>query len=158
MKALVGRCNYDLHTYSHRQFWRLVRDLTSCGWTVTIRANEERRPPWKLPEAEDGYECWVQNPGYDDMDVSRCRRGKTAWAALKKAVEEVVGPAESGTANAEAHGRAVARTVQPLVGNSGAVAQGLERRPYKPVVGGSIPPSPTIANAAPHGRDERSVP
>ena len=105
MKALVGRCNYDLHTYSHRQFWRLVRDLTSCGWTVTIRANEERRPPWKLPEAEDGYECWVQNPGYDDMDVSRCRRGKTAWAALKKAVEEVVGPAESGTANAAGQGR-----------------------------------------------------
>ena len=38
------------------------------------------------------------------------------------------------------------RTVKPLVGKSGAVAQGLERRPYKPVVGGSIPPSPTIAN------------
>ena len=98
MKPLVGRCDYDLHTYSHRQFWRLVRDLTSCGWTVTIRANEERRPPWKLPEAEDGYECWVKNPGFD-VDVSHCRRGKTAWAALKAAVEEIVGPAESGTAN-----------------------------------------------------------
>ena len=31
------------------------------------------------------------------------------------------------------------------------VAQGLERRPYKPVVGGSIPPIPTNANAGLHG-------
>lgn len=44
MKPLVGRCNYDLNGYSHRQFWRLVRDLTSCGWTVTIQAQEDRRP------------------------------------------------------------------------------------------------------------------
>ena len=102
MKRLVGRCNYDLHTYSHRQFWRLVRDLTSCGWTVTIRANEERRPPWKMPEADDGYKCCVKNPGFD-VDVSHCRKGKTAWAALKAAVEEIVGPAESGTANDYAH-------------------------------------------------------
>lgn len=89
-------CEYDLHFYSHRQFWRLVRDLTSCGWTVTVRANEERRPPWKMPEAEDAFECYVKNPGFG-VDVSAPpRTGKTAWAALKKAVEEVVNPAESG--------------------------------------------------------------
>ena len=40
--------------------------------------------------------------------------------------------------------------VQVFVGNSGGVAQWLERRPYKPVVGGSIPPIPTIANIPLH--------
>jgi hypothetical protein len=103
VKAIVGRCNYDLHTYSHRQFWRMVRDLTSCGWKVTITAREERRAPWLFPSQPDAYACRVENPGYDCYGGERT--ANTAWAALKKAVEEIVGPAESGTANATAHVR-----------------------------------------------------
>ena len=83
---------YDLNTYNHRQFWRLVRDLTSSGWTVTIKANEERRPPWKMPEGSDAYECRACNPGFD-IPRNVMRSATTAWSALTKAVTEIVEPA-----------------------------------------------------------------
>ncbi len=103
----MKRFDYDLHTYSHRQFWRLVRDLTSCGWTVTIKAREERRPPWAAPSQADAYACRVENPGFACYGGERT--ASTAWGAIKKAVEEIVGPAESGKANAGHQRRAVAR-------------------------------------------------
>ena len=116
MKPLVGRCTYDLNGYSHRQFWRLVRDLTSCGWTVTIQAQEDRRPTWAKQTKPDAFWCYVKNPGFD-LKYAPPRIGRTAWEALKKAVEEVVNPAESGTANAEADwAPASGAQVQRLVG------------------------------------------
>lgn len=90
----MKHCNYDLHDYSHRQFWRLVRDLTSCGWTVSIKAREERRPPWAFPSLPDAYSVRVENCGYDCYGGERT--ASTAWGALKRVVEEVVNPAESG--------------------------------------------------------------
>jgi hypothetical protein len=87
-------CLYDLHYYGHQQFWSLVRDLTSCGWTVTIQANEERRPPDKLPEAYNAYQVSVSNSGWD-VPTPVTRDGKTPWEALCRAVE-VVNVAESG--------------------------------------------------------------
>ena len=104
MKPFVGRCNYDMNGYSHRQFWRLVRDLTSCGWTVTIQAQEDRRPPWAKQTKPDAFWCYVKNPGFDLKYAPPPRIGRTAWEALKNAVEEVVNPAESGTANVDLTG------------------------------------------------------
>jgi hypothetical protein len=80
MKPLVGRCNYDLNGYSHRQFWRLVRDLTSCGWTVTIQAQEDRRP-WEKQTKPDAFWCYVKNPGFDLKYAPPARIGRTAWEA-----------------------------------------------------------------------------
>lgn len=96
MKPIVGQCNYDLNGYSHRQFWRLVRDLTAFGWTVVIRANEDRRPPWMRPDSDNAYECFVRNIGYGCYGDTR--RARTPWKALTLAVVEIVNVYEDGTA------------------------------------------------------------
>lgn len=86
-------CEYDLTYYSHQQLWTLVRDLSSNGWRVSLTALPERRPPDTKP-CPGGYRCTVGNPGWNCDPTPR--NGESPWDALRRAVHEVVNPAESG--------------------------------------------------------------
>lgn len=89
-------CDYDMCSYTHRQIWALIRNLTASGWTVTLTANEERRGPGEDIERVDAYLCYVKNPGWGIEYAPPARAGRTPWEALKQAVDEIVTPAESG--------------------------------------------------------------
>jgi len=59
-----------------------------------MKAREQHRPPWCAPSLPDAYSCRVENPGFDCYGGERT--ANTAWGALRKAVSEVVIPAETG--------------------------------------------------------------
>ena len=84
---------YDSNIYRHHQIWRLIRDLTACGWCVSIVAFAESRP-FGTKTGKNAYRCDVFSSQWECMTAMRF--GDTPWAAIVKAVETVVIPTESG--------------------------------------------------------------
>ena len=86
-------CIYDSAIYNHRQLWALVRALTACGWTITIRACENTRPPGEKPGACSYY---VEARSTQWHTLPNHRYGDTPWFALCAVFHEIILPVESG--------------------------------------------------------------
>jgi hypothetical protein len=96
---MIRGTDYDLNRYSHRQFWRLVRDLSAFGWRVEIIIAPDRRRPDR-PLSPNHCLVRVSNDGYgtgaDRRAAGGERYGDTPWSALSRVVEDIVNPLEAG--------------------------------------------------------------
>ena len=119
---MIRGTEYDLHHYSHRQFWRLMRDLSAFGWRVEIIIAPDRRRPDR-PLAPNHCLVRVSNDGYGTGEDRHAeggeRAGDTPWEALSRAVEDIVNPLEAGTANAGGEGRGASPRTSPPHGSPG---------------------------------------
>ncbi len=90
---MSGQVTYDGLRYKPFQAQGLIRRLTANGWRITIVAAEDTRRPG-APQNPYRWLCQVGHSGYDS---GSSRIGDTLWDCLRRAVEDLVVPAEGET-------------------------------------------------------------